>query len=283
MSVKIINICTDDGHRFDISCYGDKSADQVLLFFPAMGVEARYYRDWAISMAQRGFLCCISDLRGHGSSNIRPRRGTDFGYHSMIEQDYQTAINGVLNYAEADKIYLGGHSLGGQLSCLYAATRNLDQKWLSGLVLIAACTIHHKGWAGSRGIAMRIIPYFFSATVTALGYFPGNKLNFAGVEARQQLLDWAQSGIQGMYKPQGYENVLEPLMQKVQVPLLAISFEGDSYAPEAAVDHLVSKMSGCKVNRQHLTIQNYPKEILHHFQWARKQPELTADLVAGKF
>lgn len=279
MQDDVINVLADDGHRFDIRCYGDKAASKVLLFFPAMGVEARYYREWARTLADKGFLCCISDHRGHGTSNIRAKRGTDFGYREMIENDYKAAINAVLDFSESEKIYLGGHSLGGQLSCLYVSTRNEDLSWLSGIILIAACTIAHKGWSGFQGFAMRLVPYVFSAASRLLGYFPGKHLMFAGTEARQQMLDWSQSGVKAMYQPLGYQEPLEPEMKKVVKPLISISYEGDDYAPRAAVDNLVSKMSGCQVSRIHLTKENSPKEVRDHFKWARRQPEVTADIL----
>ena len=279
MQNEVINISTDDGHHFDISCYGAKDAKSVLLFFPAMGVEARYYRDWAKSMADAGFLCCISDHRGHGTSSIRPKRGIDFGYQQMIEQDYESAINAILSYADSEKIYLGGHSLGGQLSCLYAGTRNDDLNWLSGIVLIAACTISHSGWSGFQGFMMRFIPHFFSTVARLIGYFPGKRLMFAGTEARQQMLDWSQSGLDGMYQPLGYKESLDPKMQKVTKPIVSISYEGDDYAPRAAVDHLVSKMTGCDISRIHLTDKNSPKVIRDHFKWAKRQPEFTTAIL----
>jgi len=279
MSNSKLKVVTSDGHRFEISCYGETTAKKVLLFFPAMGIEARYYRVWAQSLADSGVLCCIADLRGHGSSNVRARRGIDFGYHSLIEQDYQSAINAVLKYAATESLFLGGHSLGGQLSCLYAATRQEQQRWLSGLLLIGSCTISHKGWSGYKGFAMRLVPHLFSLIVKMLGFFPGYKLNFAGKEARQQILDWAQSGIMGMYKPAGYKNTLEPLMKKIQVPLIALSFEYDHYAPKAAVENLLSKMSGCQIIRTHLTADQFPCEILDHFKWARINTTITASIV----
>ncbi len=283
MPDKTLNITTNDNHSFNISCYGQQDAGKVLLFFPAMGVEARYYRHWARTMAEQGYLCCISDFRGHGTSNIRPKSGIDFGYQQMIELDIHCAVENVLEYAEIDSLYLGGHSLGGQLSCLYAGTRSNDLSWLSGLLLVAACTIHHAGWSGIYGFGMRLIPRFFTALAIVLGYFPGDRLNFAGREAKQQILDWAQSGNDGLYQPLGYHKELEPQMEKVQVPLLAVSFEDDLYAPKGAVEHLLAKMSGCEIYRQHLKADQYPKAILDHFSWARKQTEITTRIVSLAF
>ncbi|MCP4414350.1 MAG: alpha/beta fold hydrolase [Gammaproteobacteria bacterium] len=283
MPDKTLNITTNDAHSFNISCYGQQDAEKVLLFFPAMGVEARYYRHWARTMAVQGYLCCISDFRGHGTSNIRPKSGIDFGYQQMIEEDMHSSVENVLNFAEADSLYLGGHSLGGQLSCLYAGTRSNELSWLSGLLLIASCTIHHSGWPGMYGFGMRLIPWFFTVLAKVLGYFPGHRLNFAGREAKQQILDWAQSGNDGLYQPLGYQTELEPQMEKVQVPLLTISFEDDLYAPRGAVEDLLAKMSGCMIYRQHLKADQYPKAILDHFSWARKQTEIISRIVSQTF
>ncbi len=96
------------------------------------------------------------------------------------------------------------------------------------------------------------------------------------------MIDWAQSGIRGVYQPLGYEKILEPLMAQVRVPLLSISFEGDDYAPIGAVEHLISKMPACEIEKLHLSSPEYPDEILDHFLWARKQTDITTGIVSSR-
>ena len=52
-----------------------------------MGVEARYYASFAEALSRQGILVAICELRGHGSSSVRPRHGVDFGYREVVELD----------------------------------------------------------------------------------------------------------------------------------------------------------------------------------------------------
>lgn len=277
MSATIIHADTRDGHRFDVRVCAAQTPSRHLLFFPAMGVAAKYYDRFGAALAAQGITVGVADLRGHGSSSLRAGRATDWGYETMIQQDWAQARLAFAHYTGAQAISLGGHSLGGQLSCLYAAAY---PQQVHSLLLIAACTVQYSGWVGTRAIGMRYAVRSLMPLVSSLvGYFPGDKLGFAGREARTQMHDWARNIPAGLYHPKGGP-AYEPMLDRLAVPVTAISMEGDDFAPRAAVENLLRKLPSCSVNHIHMGAQDgVPAGVLDHFKWA-KEADCVAAVVA---
>ena len=82
-----------DGPTFELTVGRPSQPEAVLFFVPAMGVEASYYGPFIEALSQRGVLVAICDLRGHGTSSLRPRRSVDFGYREIVELDYVGRAN----------------------------------------------------------------------------------------------------------------------------------------------------------------------------------------------
>jgi predicted alpha/beta hydrolase len=80
-----------DGHQFELLVEVPENPRAVLLFACAMGVDASYYVPFAEALSAEGILLAMCDLRGHGTSSLRPRRGVDFGYRECVELDIPAA------------------------------------------------------------------------------------------------------------------------------------------------------------------------------------------------
>ena len=74
-----------------------------------------------------------------------------------------------------------------------------------------------------------------------LGYFPGDQLGFGGKAARTQIRDWSHQGATGKYRPQGANFDYEAALKQLDIPVLAISIDGDQFAPWEAIAHLFGK------------------------------------------
>ena len=62
------------------------------------------------------------------------------------------------------------------------------------------------------------------------------------------------------------------------LPLLAISFTDDSYAPVNAVKHLLDKCSHADITHLHMDPHDLNTDVLSHFKWTTKG-ELIAPLL----
>lgn len=267
---------TDD-HRFGATLHrADGPGAPLLLFMPAMGTRSRYYGSFGAAMAQNGVSLATCDWRGMESSSLRASHRVDFGYRHLVELDLPAAVTALRQRLPQAPLFVGGHSLGGQLACLYAAA---NSSLVRGLVLIASGTVHFSAWTGAG--ALRILALTQSAGLISrvLGHFPGRRIGFAGREARGVIRDWAGTARSGRYRPAGAHLDYEAAMTQIDKPALALGFRADHLAPRKATTALLAKLPRCTCTQLHWSAADSAGHALDHFSWA-KRPELVAPRVA---
>lgn len=263
MNREKIGITSLDGAASAITVVtaGEAPSAPVLVCMPALGVPAKYYEPLAGPFLQEGWRFVTADLRGNGLSALRVGHGVDFGYREMVVFDWPAVTDAVRKRFPTAPLCLLGHSLGGQLSALYLAA---NPGAAAGLVLVAAPSVHWRGWGMPLGLVVLAGTQAACATAGVLGYFPGRKLGFGGTEARGVICDWARQARTGRYEPAGSAVDYEGLLGSLQVPVLAVSFEGDFLSPERAVENLLAKMPVADIERIRLE-----GEGLDHFGWVK--------------
>ncbi len=271
MNPQTLRIHASDGAQTDATVFA--AADPlapVLLVWPAMGTSARFYLPLAHALSAAGLNAVTVDLRGVGSSNLRASRAVDFGYADLVEKDWPAAMAVVQARFPGAPLFLLGHSLGGQLSALYAA---VNPQFIAGLILIASGSVYFASWRGMKGWIFLAMSQGFAAIARMLGYFPGKRLRFAGTEARTLMCDWASVAPRGRYRPRHTRVDYEAALKSFRGPVLGVSFEGDrDFAPYAAAQFLLDKMPTADTQHLHLTRQD-TGEHLNHFSWV-KRPEV---------
>ncbi len=245
--------------------------EQVLIVLPAMGVFATYYDALASALVGPTTTLFTADLRGNGLSEIRPKKGVDFGYQDILDLDYQGIIDDVNQTYPGVPVFLLGHSLGGQLACLYCS--RFPEK-VAGLILVACPSVYYKGWSGFGRWTILGFVKFAKLVSNLLGYFPGKKLGFGGTEAKTLIHDWNHQGLTGKYEPKGAPINYEQSLGKLTTPTLVISFESDKYAPRESVEHLYKKMASAgQIVHEHM--QDTKTIKYSHFNWVKKNGEIT--------
>ncbi|MEN8122491.1 MAG: alpha/beta fold hydrolase [Bacteroidota bacterium] len=233
----------------------------VIIIMPALGVKAQYYEPLALTLKEAGYIAVTVDLRGTGKSSINPKK-RNFGYHEMLSFDWPVVLEKVNKHFPNNKLYLLGHSLGGQLNVLYASQH---QQLISGLILVASCSVYFRGWKFPLNIGVLLATQTARFLVKILGYFPGKKVGFAGTEAKNVMLDWAYNARTGKYKLLNSDANFENDIKGIDLPVLAVSFAADKLAPENAVKILTAKMEKTSVNHYHFESCN-----LDHFSWVKR-------------
>lgn len=233
----------------------------VIVVQPAMGMGSRYYEPFAEALAAAGMHAVLVEQRGHEAEGGRlPGRRYDFGYADLLD-DLEAALGVVREELPGAPVHLLGHSLGGQLAIMYAATHPGE---LAGLVLVASSTPYWRNWG--RGLLMA--SYLFPATAAVRGHFPGSRFGFAGREARRLIREWGRLARTDRF-PVG-----EDRLGEVGIPVLSISVEGDKLGPVGPVDAMVAKLPAARVTREHLAVDG-----IDHNRWARR-PETVVPLLA---
>lgn len=238
MAVQSLPVMAADGAASALLLLSPRDVPRRLLYWlPALGVPARHYLPLAEALAARGFAVALHEWRGIGSSNRRAGRRQNWGYRELLLDDLPAGLAAVrASLPMLGTCWLGGHSLGGQLSALYAGLRPDE---VAGLLLVASGSPYwrHFRWRWPIRAAFALAPRL----AQWCGYLPGRRIGFGGNEARGVIRDWAASGASGHYAAVGLGD-LEPGLAALTCPLLALRLERDWLAPAPSLEWLLAKM-----------------------------------------
>ena len=271
----VIAVEAADGHRYELIHLRPAEATASLLFLPGMGLSARQYIPFAQSLGERGIEVFIHEWRGLGSSSLRAGRDVNWGYRELLEFDLAAALDQTLRHAHDTRLMLGGHSLGSQFGALLAATRYPD---CAGLVVVAGGAPYWRCFRGSRAVLLRSVFTMLPLIARAVGHFPGRQLGFAGREARNVMIDWAETGRRGSYNLDSIAADLEAAMAALNTPKLGLRLQDDWFVTPASLDHLLDKIGGervdCIISSEQL---GGPAD---HFSWMQT-PVAVAEAIAA--
>ncbi|GHF20620.1 alpha/beta hydrolase family protein [Streptomyces morookaense] len=253
----------------------------VVVLWPAFAVKASYYAPFCAELAALGIAVVAADLRGQGESGPRPGRGARYGYQELATRDWPAVVSAARErFGVEVPLYVLGHSIGGQVTALYAAR---EPKGVAGLVFVAAGSVHFRGFPGAGALRVLLSTQLAAAVATLWGYFPGHRLGFGGRQPGRLIRDWARIGRTGRFRPSGADIPYEERMAQVQLPVLAVSVAGDALAPAGAVERLCAKLASCSVERWHFAPEDGAR--VDHVRWARAGGPVAARIgewIAGR-
>lgn len=266
---QIIEIKHSDASSTKINIFEPNNLTEesgVFIIFPALAVMSYYYDNLCKVLTNNKQIAISTDLRGNHHSSLRPSRNVNFGYSDCVHIEQYSIIKTIKKRYPERKIYLIGHSIGGHLSALYSTQNKIP---VDGLFLIASGTVYHKCWTGSRRYQILAGTQFANLVVRILGYLPGKKLGFGGLEAKDLIIDWSNQARTGNYYLKNDSYNYEEGMKKSTVPIYAISFKYDNLAPKPAVEYLLNKFKSAP--KQHIHVES---EQYNHFNWAKMPDEV---------
>jgi predicted alpha/beta hydrolase len=245
--------------RLAVHTYPGPAADgPAIVIWPAMGTPARFYRRFAADLHAAGFQPIVVDLRGTGASTPPPSRASRYGYAELAD-DVAAVLTALGPDLGDRKVFLLGHSLGGQLCLLHlalAAAPGVD-----GLVLVAVGLPHFRQYPPRRAIGVLPFTQWIAATTAVLRVWPG--WGFGGRQARRVIADWGYTARHGRFPLLRGRNA-EKALAAVTTPVFAVSVDNDQFTPAATTDHLMAKLPKAAVQRWH-----YAAAGLDHFGWVR--------------
>lgn len=267
-----LSVVSQDGVLNRLSVYRAAQDRAVLLCMPAMGVRASFYRPFALKLALAGWHVVTADLRGVGESGVRVKSGADFGYQDMLEQDWRANVAVVRERFPGLPVFLLGHSLGGQLNALYAA---LEPEAIAGLIFSACGSVYFRGWPFPASLKILAQSQLLRGIAEVMGYLPGDRIGFGGIEARGMIRDWANVALTGHYRPAGATFDYEAAMAKLRVPVLALSYSDDDFAPSGSTRKLLAKLPSAQITHEEITPADMGVEAAGHYGWVRQNERVT--------
>ena len=263
-------IISADGTRIPYTVYGLREVKASVIILPAMGVRASFYRAFAHSLMDWDIAASVMEYRGLGDSRLRAGRRVDYGYKEH-QQDVAALIKRMKDEYPDKPLYIAGHSFGGHLALM---TAGLEPDSFDGIIMLASGTPWYKAFAGKAGRQIKIMGWLAPALMAILGYFPGQKLGFAGREARSQMQDWLQLAKHNRLLIKGVRHDLEQQVAGYKGRVLCLSFERDNFAPLRASELLLAKIPEADVDMKSLGDEDINGEATH-FGWAKKPQRVT--------
>ena len=245
------------------------ATDRAVLINSAMGVRRRYYDAFAHFLAANGFNVVTFDYRGVGDSRNGSLRTDDASLRDWGLLDIPAAIDWIHRELRPRTLSVVGHSAGGQLVGLAPNAKTLERA-----VLVASQSGSWRLWPGLRKYGLAALWYTMPLIARAAGYFPSKLLGLGSEDLpRNVATQWAVWGQHRDYlfafnDTRGYG--------ELRLPILAVSFADDSYAPRLAVEALLERYPAATIDHRHVG----PRGI-KHFGFFRRGvcEELWADTV----
>lgn len=273
-----IPLSTDDGHRYNLIARIPSQPRVSLLWLPALGVAARHYIPLADALAAKGVAVFLQEMRGNGSSSLRPSREMDWGYRQILALDIPRSHAAAVEHCDAPERIIGGHSIGAQFAACYLGLHPdaFDRLWL-----VASGSPYWRTFPAPRRYVLPFAYQFVPWIADRRDVFHGRRLGFAGDEARSLMRDWASVGLSNRYAAAGMEMDLEAALSTVSARAHAVLFKDDWLAPRRSMQALLDKMPQATVTTQVLDRAALGTNA-DHFAWM-KQPQAVARALSDSF
>lgn len=263
-----ILLSADDGHEWKTIAIVPEHPRAALLWLPALGVAAKHYIPFAEAMAERGIAVYLHEWRGNGSSSLRPDKAHDWGYREVLGADLPRSHAALAQAHPGIAHCIGGHSLGGQLACCFAALQPHD---FAQLWLVASGTPYWRSFPAPRRWLLPSTYQFMAWLAKFRGRLNGHRLGFGGMEARSLIRDWARVGLGGRYAAAGMEVDFEAALSRLDIPRHCVLFANDWLGPRDSLAALLAKLAPAQSKTICLNAQQLGARA-DHFAWM-KQPD----------
>lgn len=244
----------------------------LVVIFPGMGMEARYYRPIAEALTEAGFPTTVGELRGQGTSPHVASRSNQWGYHHVAAEDYpETIINAKREHGlDANHpVILLTHSMGGQVGTLFMARPEAAALNVIGMLGVGAGNPWHKAFPVRDKLKFGVGIQLIWLITQVLGYWPGDKIAVGGKwgrHPRTYINEWARMNRSGKRGPlAGADIDYNAAMQHINVPVVLTRFKNDRDCTLESAQALADQVSGATVEEL--------EGGLGHNRWAR-EPEI---------
>jgi len=268
IDVSELKLPATDGFELAATLYrptGPAASAPAVLINSATGVKRGYYDKYARFLAESGFTTVTFDYRGIGDSRPRSLRGFDARMADWAEKDSAGAIDWIGQNLQPRKLFVVGHSVGGQLFGLTPNNHRVD-----AMLAVAAQSGYWGMWSGSRKYFMWFLWHALMPGATRLfSYFPSKRLGLsedlpAGV-ARQ----WAHWGRNPRYIVDEAGEPIRTHFASYRGPIRSYSFEDDIHAPRAGVEDLINCYTAAPKDWQHRSPKELDVKAIGHFGFFR--------------
>ena len=207
ITIKYLTWESEYGHELSGILYIPQTASYVNPAPAVVTVEGWYNNKemqdlYSIELARRGFVVLALDMHGHGNSEALT---TDHLYDGAVGVDSAVQLIARLNYVDASRIGVTGHSSGGTAANMAVAIDNTREVPLIKAVLQQAGDWQddtggdHSGDYGARSVGMIASEYddFYFGTYDSDGNMLTNPKAFLTTDGAKKFLNFNEDGFAG--------------------------------------------------------------------------------------
>lgn len=239
-------IACSDGLLLRATLFGEvNSASALVLLNPATGVTERMYAAFASYLAEQGFLVLTYNYRGVQIGT--PAKAVDAGFSTWADLDVEAVTHWAARQFPDLPLLAVGHSFGGHALGLCESSH-----LLSGAVTIAsqAGCLRFIRPTSERLRVTALLKLIGPFCARVLGYVPGRKLGIGEDLPAKVMLEWCRwTSLPRYFFDDPSMNAVERF-RRPRMPLLAIGFADDPWAPAEAIDLMSGHFTGCAVERR---------------------------------
>lgn len=270
-AVNQISFTAYDGYVLHGNCYSAGAGKPVLIINSATAVPQGFYRRFATHLQNLGLTVLTYDYRGVGASAPPHLKGFDAHISDWGLKDIQAAVDYVEATYDPPKIYMVGHSAGGQQAGMITNPDRID-----AMVAVSAQSGYWRLQGGSEKAKIWLTMTVLIPVMTRLfGYFPWKFLGGENLPYHVAL-EWA-----AWCRSPGYlrDDKTLPLERYAQftAPIIAYSVEDDNWGTKKAVHSMMSAYPNVTFN--HLVPAEHGFRQLGHMGFFRKGSEKLWDSV----
>lgn len=260
------SIVCGDGYPLAAELFRPAAARGCVVIAPALGVPRRVYEAFARYLAGRGLAVLTFDYRGVGDSRQGPVPAAQILMQHWGERDIEAVLGWAQRELKPKKLFLLGHSAGGQLPGLAPASARLD-----GLVLVAASAPHASLYPFPAKLGLLLLWWLLIPAVAAgREYFPARQMRLgSGDIAAPIVRQWARWARTPGYMFDPEHNMDTTRYARLSLPLLSYCFLDDGYAPPAAVNALLQHYSAAQVEKRE--VPRPARGQIGHFGYFRER------------
>jgi len=264
-----------DGFPLNGHLYGDPATARAgLLIAPAMGVEQRFYADFAHWMASQGWLVMSFDYRGMGASRPAAMRhslkGLDADILTWAEQDAAGAVDELSRLLGPDRpLHWLGHSLGGQILGLLPNRERIAKAVTVG----CGSGYWRENAAGLRRYVWWLWYVVVPLSLPVFGYFPGRRLRKVGDLPRGVMAQWRRWCLDRDYLMGEGGAALRQQYAALKLPMLSLSFTDDEFMSRRNTESLHAFYAGAQPQMQRIAPREVGERRIGHFGFFRARFE----------
>ncbi|MCZ6726476.1 MAG: alpha/beta fold hydrolase [Acidobacteria bacterium] len=249
-----------------------QSHPRVVVINAAMGVSARFYRNFALALAEAGMTVVLWDYRGIGASKPASLKGFQATVSDWIFEDMTAVIDWAHRELQPAQLFLVGHSLGGQVASLLVNSRLVD-----GMVTLSAQSGYWRLQGAEQKLAVLLHAYVSVPALSHLcGFAPWSRLGLGEDLPKPAALQWA-GWLRNREYLLGDDSLPLERYEAFTAPVLAYSFADDKWGTARAVDAMMKAYPN--VERRHVTPADFGLSSIGHVGFFRPRSQALWDEV----